>query len=297
MWPRHRNRACISTAVAAVTLACLLAGPMPAAQNVSGLDVFRTNCDGCHELPDPERPRRTRGEWENVLRKMVEEKGASLSRPEFTAVLNYLDSFNQPAREIIWKDEPAASHRAAFDTAQVGRLPDPWVNLTPGAAADTPWSLQADVSGKVSYLAPSSGVAEGQAQLLLDNSGTVTAGTLSTRFRISPGRGASGAGLVFGFRGPQSYFGVRLSPAAKNVLLYDVNEGQRSLLGRAAAAVATDRWLALSVTLAPNQAQVLLDGKPGLTRPLTRYRGGHVGLATEGATIAWFDQWAVVVAP
>src|SRR6059058_955296 len=124
---------CLAAAVAAG------ARPVPAAQQQSGLDVFRTNCDVCHDLPDPERPKRTRAEWETVLTKMVKEKGASLNKPEFAAVLDYLDSFNVVHRAVAWNDKPAAAHRFAFDAAPAGPAPDPWINQTIGAPGESPW--------------------------------------------------------------------------------------------------------------------------------------------------------------
>src|SRR5262245_6554183 len=151
-------------------IAGLIAAPAaPGVQGMSGLDVFRTNCDGCHDLPDPERPKRTRAEWEAVLQKMVKEKGASLNKQEFAAVLDYLDGFNAVRRVVAWNDKPAATHRFAFDTAQPGPAPDPWVNQTVGAPGDTPWVLERDAAGKGCTLVPRAGVGEGQTQLLLDN--------------------------------------------------------------------------------------------------------------------------------
>src|SRR5262249_20301808 len=160
----------------------------PAAQAVSGLDVFRTNCDGCHDLPDPERPKRARAEWEAVLQKMVKEKGASLNKQEFAAVLDYLDSFNVVHRAVAWNDKPAAAHRFNFDTAQAGAAPDPWVNLTIGGPGEYPWSLQRDPAGKGGLLTPRAPAAEGQTQLLIDNSGVLTAGTITTRLRVPAGK-------------------------------------------------------------------------------------------------------------
>jgi hypothetical protein len=281
--------------------ALLLAAPLlvtrpTAAVQVSGLDVFRTNCDGCHDLPDPEQPRRSRPEWEKLLRTMVKEKGASLNQQEFAAVLNYLDSFNQPARRVAWKEGPATSHRAAFDASLAGQLPEPWVSLAAGTSEERPWSLQADAGGKSLYLSPSRSAGEGQQQLLIDNSGIVTAGVLSARLRLGTGAGGTGAGILFGFRGVDSYLGVRLSAVTKNVVVYEVSQGQRALVGRAPAPVAPGRWLTLALDLTPGQVTVLLDGKPLLTRPLTGYRGGRAGLATDGATVAAFDQWSVAVA-
>src|SRR5205814_785952 len=87
-------------AAGAFVLGGLMAGaallPRPArAQVLSGYDIYRTHCDGCHELYDPEDPKRTRKEWETILTRMVKVRGATLNPQEVTAVLNYVDSFNR----------------------------------------------------------------------------------------------------------------------------------------------------------------------------------------------------------
>lgn len=295
-----RSGSLVPSRIVGAVVAALVAAPalLPVrapAQGAGGLDVFRTHCDGCHDLPDPESPHRTKAEWEAVLNKMVKEKGAALNKQEFSAVLGYLDSFNQPAREVRWKGGPAATHRAVFDPKQAGRLPDPWVSVSTGSQADHPWALQADAAGRQAFLAPSRGAADGEQLLLLDNSGSLTSGTVTARLRIARGKGPTGAGVVFGFRSPQSFLGARLSPTTKDLILYDVEQGERALIGRAPAAVAADQWVVLALALSPKQVQLSLNGKTALTRPLERYKGGRVGLATEGATVAGFDQWAVEV--
>src|SRR3954465_9712576 len=84
-------------------LIAIAVSPRPAhAQVLSGFDLFRTNCEGCHELPDPEDTKHSRKDWEAILTRMVKQRGATLNDREFQAVLNYVDSFNRPKREIQW---------------------------------------------------------------------------------------------------------------------------------------------------------------------------------------------------
>src|SRR5436853_7917709 len=89
-----------------VTGVALLPRAAPA-QVLSGYDIYRSHCDGCHELYDPEDPKRTRQQWQDILTRMVKVRGATLNQQEFTAVLNYVDSFNRPHREIQWLEAPA----------------------------------------------------------------------------------------------------------------------------------------------------------------------------------------------
>src|SRR5688572_33453037 len=96
-----------STALGAILIGIAAAPRQAPAQALSGLDIYRSNCDGCHELYDPENPKRTRQQWETILTRMVKVRGATLNQQEFATVLNYVDSFNRPRREIQWIETPA----------------------------------------------------------------------------------------------------------------------------------------------------------------------------------------------
>lgn len=273
--------------------------PGPAgAQALSGQDLFRSNCEGCHPLPDPDDEKYQqfkRADWEKVLKEMVEVRGATLNQREFTAVLNYLDSFNRPAREIHWVQTPAASHQVAPKPADAGKLPGGWVDLTVGGDELVPWAVQTDAAGKTAFFAPLREAPASQLPLLLDNSGIFRSGTLAARVQLVSGKGAAAAGIVFGYRSPQQFYGVRLSPA--DAILYEVRGGERALLARTPLALPLKQWHALKVDVTGKEAKVTLNGQPvpQLTRTLPAYQGGHAGLATQGDTRALFDQWQVTV--
>lgn len=270
----------------------LSARPAPA-QALSGFDVFRGNCGGCHELPDPEEPKRTRQGWETILNRMVKERGATLNKQEFAAVLSYLDSFNREKREIQWLETPARSHTAQLKPADAGKLPPTWVDLTAGAEREVPWAVQADPKANTLFLSPLKTAEENQFPILIDNSGIVRNGSVTTRLQLVSGKGKVGAGVVFGFRSPQQYFGVRVAP--RDVVLYAVNGGQRELIARSASAVPMKQWHTLSVDVSGNAVKATLNGRPlpELTRSLQAYRGGRVGINTQEDTVALFDQWGV----
>src|SRR5205085_3888475 len=122
--------------------------------------------------------------------------GATLNEKEFAAVLDYLDSFNQPHRETAWNDAPAASHRAELSAAQVGKLPSPWVAAGGGSGAAAGGNVQRDANGKSFFLAPDHPAPAGQQQVLIDNSGLLSAGTVAARVRLPAAGG--GAGIVVG---------------------------------------------------------------------------------------------------
>jgi hypothetical protein len=274
--------------------AALTPSPAPA-QVLSGFDVYRSNCSGCHDLYDPEDPKHTRAEWETILNRMVKQRGATLNKQEFAAVLNYLDSFNRPRREINWIDQPAKTHKAVLNPADDGKLPADWVDITVGADTLVPWGVQGNPTAKTAYLAPLKGAPEGQLPVLIDNTGIVNNGSATVRVQVVSGKGTVGAGVVFGFRNPQSFYGLRLSP--RDIVLYQVQGGERALLARMAAPVAQKQWHALGIDLNGGEVKVSLNGKPlpSLTRKIEGYRGGRVGVHTQGDTVALFDQWSVTV--
>jgi hypothetical protein len=290
----------IGITAGAFALGTLLIGvalaPRPApAQVLSGYDVYRSHCDGCHELYDPEDPKRTRKQWEEILTRMVKVRGATLNQQEFTAVLNYLDSFNRPRREIQWVDTPAKPHKATFSAADAGKLPQDWVDLTIGADEQIPWAVQTDPASKAVYVSPLKAAGENQFPALIDNTGIVRNGGATARMQMVSGKGTVGAGVIFGFRNPQSYYGVRISP--RDVVLYEVQGGQRALLGRAPVSLPLKQWHTLGVDLTGPGVKVSLNGKPvpALDRAIQSYQGGRLGVHTQGDTVALFDQWQVTV--
>ena len=276
-----------------ILFAMTLAPRQAPAQALSGLDVYRSNCDGCHELYDPENPKRTRAQWETILTRMVKVRGATLNQQEFGTVLNYLDSFNRPRREIQWVESPAKSHRAAITPADAGKLPPEWVDLTVGTDEHIPWSVQGNPAAKSAFLSPLKAAGENQFPVLIDNTGTVQNGAAATRVQIVSGKGALGAGIVFGFRSPQSYYGARIG--ARDVVLYELQNGERALLGRAPLALPLKQWHTLGLDVDGKSVKVTVNGKPAISQTLEGYRGGRMGIHTQGDTVALFDQWQVTV--
>lgn len=277
-----------------VTAIALTPRPAPA-QALSGFDVYRTHCGGCHELYDPEDPKRSRKDWETIVNRMIKERGATLDKQEITAVINYLDSFNRPPRNILWLDQPAKSRKAVFTAPDAGKLPNEWVDLTLGTDQLIPWAVQADPGGKAFYLSPLKTAGENQYPALIDNTGVVKDGSASARVQIVSGKNPVGAGILFGYRNTQAFFGVRISP--RDVVLYEVNGGQRALLARAPMSLANKQWHQLGVSVAGKQVTVTVDGKPvgAMTRTLNGYQGGRLGIHTQGDTVALFDQWQIDV--
>jgi len=285
-----------STAAASGILIGIALSARPApAQALSGFDVFRTNCAGCHELPDPEDPKRTRQAWDTILVRMVKDRGATLSRQEHAAVLSYLDSFNRERREIKWLETPAGSHAMQLKAADAGKLPAQWVDLTAGAEHEVPWAVQADPTGKIVFLSPLKAAEENQFPLLIDNSGIIQSAAAAARLQVVSGKGKLGAGIVFGFRSPQQYYGVRVSP--RDLVLYEVNSGQRQLLARAAVSAPLKQWHTLGLDIAGKAVKVTMNGKPvpELSQTIQTYKGGRLGINTQEDTVALFDQWSVTV--
>jgi hypothetical protein len=289
-----RSLATMLCVVGAALIAPLSPGAAPA-QVVSGFDVFRSNCGGCHELYDPESPVRTREQWDEILTRMVQLRGATVSKPEQAAVLSYLDSFNRPKAETVWVEAPARSHTSTLAPADLGKLPLPWVELTPGADTPVPWAAQGDPAAKALFLSPLKTVSQEQVTAIIDNSGLVENGSIKTRLQVVSGRGALGAGVVFGYVGPQSFYSARLSPSG--AALFEERGGPPTLLARAEMPLPQKQWHALRVDLAGGEVKISVNGVPipELTRALPAYRAGRLGLHTQGDTVAVFDQWEVMI--
>jgi hypothetical protein len=81
------------------------------------------------------------------------------------------------------------------------------------------------------------------------------------------------------------------------VVLYQVQGGERALLARTATAVPVKQWHTLGLDLNGTEVKISLNGKPmpELTRKVEAYRGGRLGIHTQGDTVALFDQWQVTV--
>lgn len=276
---------------AALSAACWAQTPQEAAPPVvSGFDIYREACESCHELYDPESPKHTRAEWNVILDRMLD-RGAVLNGHEYVAVLNYLDSFNRPKREIRWNDAPAKSRTALFAVADRGKLPSEWVDMTLGGSTPAPWAVQANGADKSAYLQPLKTVPEGQFPAAIDNTGIVKNGSFFTRAQLLSGRGSVGVGMIFGFRDAQNYFSVRVG--TREVALYEVRDGQQAVRARTTATISRREWQTVEVSVEGQQAHVSLNGKPlpELSVTLEGHSGGRGGLHTQGDTIAVFDQW------
>jgi hypothetical protein len=273
--------------------AVLVPAPAPA-QALSGLDLFRSRCDGCHELPEPDSPKRGRQAWDELLTRMIRVRGAVVSPSEKQSLLNFLDSFNREPREIRWLEEPATSRKAVFLPTDVGKLPAEWVDLTIGSDDAIPWAVQAEANGKQPFLTPLKPAPDTQFPVLIHNLGIVKNGTASARIQLLAGKSA-GAGIIFGYRSPQAFFGARIS--ARDVVLYEMQNGQRALRARAGLALPPKQWHTLAVSISGQGIEVSVNGKtiPELRRTLDSYRGGKVGLHTQGDTVARIDQWELAV--
>lgn len=277
-------------------------GPFSAfAQVNNGYFVLQNNCKGCHPLSitDPEIKKRPRKEWDKILTRMIKERGASLNKREYALLLDYLDSFNYLPKEINWVTGPARSHQVTFSAKQMPQVPQPLVAQTSGTGKVTPWIMGQDLKAKSLFVAPSRPAKDGQYPMLIDNSGMVKDGAVSVKMRIDAGKGRLGAGLVIGYLGPSSYFGVRISPTSNDLVLYRVTPDARSLLARVRLKVDVDAWHTLAIQVKGGEATVTFNGQKmaQMSRPLPNYRAGHVGFGTQGVTMAQFDGWSVQVSP
>jgi hypothetical protein len=276
----------------AVGLAAWLgvAGGPADGQALSGADLYQANCQGCHELYDPESPRRSRAEWDAILTKMIQEQGAALSVRERAAVLAFLDSFNRPPREILWRESAAASRVVEFAAPEEASPPPEWVELTLGSDEVIPWGIAPASTG--GGVAPLRRASEGRLPALVDNSGVVRDGAVTARMRLSSPAG--GGGVLIGYRSPRSFYGVRVG--ARDVILFETQGDRRARLARVVRETPVGEWVTLVVQIRNGEARVRLNDQalPGLTRTLPAYHaagGGWAGLHTQSNGGASFNRW------
>ncbi|MFW6162190.1 MAG: hypothetical protein ACODAJ_05430, partial [Planctomycetota bacterium] len=108
--------------------------------------------------------------------------------------------------------------------------------------------------------------------------------------------GDGAVGLAFYARNPSRYHLLRCVPAGNGgrVELVRVADGQREVLGRASAALASGQWYRLEVRVVGRRATACVDGNPLLDVADPRLVCGSIGVYCEGSEGALFDDVQVV---
>jgi hypothetical protein len=193
-----------------------------------------------------------------------------------------------------------------FDSAQPGSVPPGWtVAMTHNGGAPK-WEVLNDPSApsKPNVLAQiSSDPTDERFPLAILDKANFKDGELSVRTRAISGKVDQGAGLVWRYRDPDNYYLVRANALENNVVLYKVENGQRSSIAPKGTPpktygvqhkVPSQTWNTLRVTFNGSLFTVYFNGEKLFdVEDLTFQGAGKVGLWTKADSVIYFDDFEV----
>jgi hypothetical protein len=171
-----------------------------------------------------------------------------------------------------------------------GALPAGWEEAeTNGAGRPATWSVRsAPGDGQALHVQTSN---SGSTYNLLLSPDSLPADLeLSVRVRADAGEEDQGGGLVWRARGADDYYVARWNPLERNLRVYKVEQGVRTLFQNADTQATPDGWHTVGVTMIGDRITVSLDGVVLLdTLDATFSTAGRVGLWTKADACTWFD--------
>ncbi|HTP36123.1 MAG TPA: hypothetical protein VMJ75_28305 [Candidatus Acidoferrales bacterium] len=184
-----------------------------------------------------------------------------------------------------------------FDTGPLGKTPPDWLSVANHGRAPQ-WEIRRDNSAATQpYVLAQVSAESGRDRMPLAILKTMTLrdGDLSVRIKPISGREVLGGGLVWRYRDENNYYLARASALEKNVVVYKVQNGQRTpLLTVANHDIPANDWTILKVSLRGSRYQVYLDHRRILQGYDNTFTGsGHVGLCTVADSVAYFDDFRV----
>lgn len=196
----------------------------------------------------------------------------------------------------------AETHRFNFDEDSVGKAPGAFVAATTGRGAEGAWVVERAAD------APTAPNAVRQAStddtsyrfpVLVAVGVQATDGSLSVRFKAISGRVDQAAGLVWRYADENNYYVVRANALEDNVVLYKMEDGERSSLapvGTPARTYGIDHevprgeWNTLSVRFEGPLFTVSFNGEELFQVEDRTFTGaGGVGVWTKADSVTLFD--------
>jgi hypothetical protein len=196
---------------------------------------------------------------------------------------------------------PSITETATFDSSALGRLPAGWTASAPR------WQVMKDPSAPtppyvLAHIPSAQNPAVSPVALL--EKPALQDGEVSVKFKPLSGRPDQCAGLVWRYQDENNYYFVRADVAAKNVVMYKVENGKRIPLaprGRPAASypvkhvVTPNDWSILKVTFNGPVFSVYYDHRRIFrVEDGTFSNSGKVGLWARASSAAYFDNFRVV---
>jgi hypothetical protein len=195
-----------------------------------------------------------------------------------------------------------------FDDFELGRPPKGFTTGLTGGGGPVSWLVREDAtapSGKRVLMQTSADTTSSRFPHCIVDAFSSADVTLRVKFKAVSGEVDQAAGLVWRYRDSSNYYLVRANALEGNVVLYKVEDGERSDLkpvGSSFLAYGEDaeveqgRWHALEVEVKGDRFRVSLDGASLFDVEDATFRApGKVGLWTKADSVTAFDDLEISV--
>jgi hypothetical protein len=200
----------------------------------------------------------------------------------------------------------AAAEIVNFDAAQPGAVPHDWTVAMTHKGGAPKWVVMNDATApsKPNVLAQTSvDPTDGRFPLAILDRPDLQDGELSVKCKAISGKVDQGAGLVWRYRDPNNYYLVRANALEDNVVLYKVQNGNRTSIAPKGTRAGTygvkhrvqsNTWNTLRVTFSGSQFTVYFNGEKLFDVEDSTFRdAGRVGLWTKADSVIYFDDFEV----
>ena len=207
---------------------------------------------------------------------------------------------------MLWFPVLALSTDINFGSDAPGAVPKGWSVFMTHQGGAPKWEVIADKNApsKKPYVVgqTSKDGTDGRFPLLIYDNSNLKDGEVSTAFKAISGKVDQGAGLVWRYKDPNTYYIARANALEDNVVLYKLDKGDRIPLPPVgqpsntyglAHRVPTGVWNTLRVTFKGSLFTVYINGdKIFAVDDKTYSDAGKVGLWTKSDSVIYFDNFS-----
>jgi hypothetical protein len=197
-----------------------------------------------------------------------------------------------------------ASRAIDFDHERAGFMPSEWESAMTRSGAPPRWEVVEDKTApsRPHVLAQlSTDRTAGRFPVAVLKGVTIRDGEVSVRFKPVAGDVDQAAGLVWRYADRNNYYIVRANALENNVVLYKVENGERTSLAPRGLpsrsygvrhSVPKMKWSELRVSFADTVATVYFDNERMFdVQDSTFVRSGRIGLWTKADSVTYFDNF------
>ena len=178
-----------------------------------------------------------------------------------------------------------------FDAVKPGTLPEDWTCGVTGKGSPV-WKVEADATAPSQpNVLKQSG--SGTFPWCVKQSVRITDGVVEVKIKPLAGREDQAGGLIWRFKGGDTYYLARANALENNVSLYHVEKGRRITIKYVNAQVATNQWHVLRVEFSSKTINVTFDGKRDIELEDDHIAGsGAIGVWTKADSVTAFDDFS-----